>query len=727
MWRRYALYLPALLPIMGLIWFVMTYGMSGYPYADSTITLAQTAIQASDNQLTMNDLFAPHYRHRIVFSRLFTAMLTHLNQWDVRYEVVLNVVLGIINSILIALLFWKSWGKFAPLMLLTTTLFMLSLDPALNWLSGLQSSWGFVTLFSLLAIHLIMRPSALSFIGAIICAICASLSLGNGILIWGVLVVTLWLNRDRYGWRYMVLVILGGFWAFISTQSLSNIAGNEYVPLQLDHVYEMVRMWLLMHSRPFLADMNYQLIPNTPQTVYFAVAQSTVFSILPALIGFALFGYTAWRVFKRNGRQAVMLYASIGLYASGTLAMIAFITPLQTMTEHIDNTILALNERYLHVSLIFWLVLMSLVATHWRDAQRVYQLCVGVVVIVLIGLHVHTLVREIPYISFNELAFPLDDALQNGRCAEAYVLTADRSCIYASWMTDWDNLDQLASRRLAGYARLAHQTTVPYFLPQDMLILNGESAWQSIHLRDLFFAHIPKLAIIHIAPKPSTMVLSDIIHAPNPPTYFLWDYDDTDALSTWLSDKTAVWYGIRPPLYQAEALPKYRTRLESEFVPAYHLITPDNIHLTRYIRPFETGQVATFGDDLHLVGYQWVGDTDFGACDTIILQTAWMTDAPVQGHIQLSLALTDDPITRAITNTDSAISPISIPFWEIDKAYYDERYLSIPCDLPSGDYRLTLTAYPITDGGDILPNLRVMDSQMRIEGHLLVIGEVVIR
>ncbi|MCL4254051.1 MAG: hypothetical protein KJ043_09760, partial [Anaerolineae bacterium] len=571
------------------------------------------------------------------------------------------------------------------------------------------------------------RQHALSFIGALICAVCASLSLGNGILIWGILVVMLWVNKNRHLWRYIAIVLCGGIFVFITLRGGLDITGNQYQRLQLSDIPNMIHIWLLMHSRPFLADIYYQLIPDTPQTVYFAVSQTTAFSLLPALIGFGLLGYTAWRIFRRDGMQALVIPIGMGLYASGALGMIAVITPLQTMTDHSDKLVLALTERYLYVAVIFWLTLMSLIALYWRDAQRQYKMVVSLILIIFIGLHLHTLMREIPYISFNELAFPLDDPLQNEQCAEMYILTGDRTCIYASWMTDWDRLDQLASRRLAGYADLPIRTLAPYFLQDDILILNSESAWQSIHLRDFFFDDIPQQAIIHIAPNTSDVILADIAHSPNPPAHLLLGHDEQNNFSALLTNTSGVWYVIRPPLYQGEALPHYRTTLETQFVPAHHIITPENIQLTRYIRPFETSDRATFGDDIRLAGYQFIGDTDFEACDTVILQTAWITDTIQNQTIQLSLALTDDPITRAITNTDSALSPIPIQFWDMDKPYYDERYLTVPCDLPSGNYLLILTLYPITDEGDILPNLSVTDTELRVDGHLLGIEEVIIR
>jgi len=126
------------------------------------------------------------------------------------------------------------------------------------------------------------------------------------------------------------------------------------------------------------------------------------------------------------------------------------------------------------------------------------------------------------------------------------------------------------------------------------------------------------------------------------------------------------------------------------------------------------------------MGWQFVNDTDFGACDTVVLQSAWQTTRTQSQTIHLSLALVDNPITRAIINTDAPLSPIPVQFWEGDNAYYDERHLTIPCDLPSGNYALTLTLYGITDRGEILPNLPISETSIPFEGHLLTVSAVVI-
>ncbi|HRF93568.1 MAG TPA: hypothetical protein PLZ51_00170, partial [Aggregatilineales bacterium] len=187
-----------------------------------------------------------------------------------------------------------------------------------------------------------------------------------------------------------------------------------------------------------------------------------------------------------------------------------------------DKSVLALNERYLPLSLLFWLVVISMMIREWVKSRYTKKIIISMILVMLLGLHVTTLLKEIPTISFNELAFPLDDALKNGECAKSYPLTGDRTCIYASWMTDWDNLNRLASRRLAGYAQLPTQTILPQFAEDDAIILNSESAWQSLHLRDFFFATIPTDAFFHIAPPIDTRILADINQSPNPPHHLVF-------------------------------------------------------------------------------------------------------------------------------------------------------------------------------------------------------------
>ena len=282
-----------------------------------------------------------------------------------------------------------------------------------------------------------------------------------------------------------------------------------------------------------------------------------------------------------------------------------------------------------------------------------------------------------------------------------------------------------AAWRLAGYARIPQTMILPAH-SDDKLVINTETIWQGVHIRDFLLHGADVTRVLNIATDGQQTIFADeISQIPAPPQHATFGYTP-DVLSDFIGTDSAVWYITRPQLYADETLWEYRAWLEDHFVPAYRAVTSDNVIITRYIQPFQASEMATFGDDILFMGYQFIGDDTFEACDTITLQTAWGANAIPQTAMQLSFALVNNPITSSISNTDGQVSPIPVQFWESGRLYYDERYLTIPCDLPSGNYALTLTLYGITDGGEILPNLTVNSPNIPIEGHLLVIQRVVI-
>ncbi|HRF93567.1 MAG TPA: hypothetical protein PLZ51_00165, partial [Aggregatilineales bacterium] len=325
MWRKVA-YLVALIPIVSVLLLVYQYGLSAYPYADTTIANADTAIFAHDNILTIPDLFTPHYRHRVVFTHIVTALLTEINGWDVRYEVMLNVIIGVVNCGLLAGLLWRFWGKSAPFMLIITTFLMMNLDQSLNWFSGLQTSWQFVLFFSLITLHLSLKKSLWAFLCAVMCGVCATLSLGNGIIIWAVLVVVLWLAGNRAMWRYGIILAIGGFFAFITLRGGLAIEGNSYKPFLLADIPEIIRLWLLMLGRPISSTLTYTPIPDTPRLVYFASTEASLWLILPALLGLSILGYTLWEAYRQNGLKSLIVPIGLLIYACGSLGMIALVS-----------------------------------------------------------------------------------------------------------------------------------------------------------------------------------------------------------------------------------------------------------------------------------------------------------------------------------------------------------------------------------------------------------------
>jgi len=336
----------------------------------------------------------------------------------------------------------------------------------------------------------------------------------------------------------------------------------------------------------------------------------------------------------------------------------------------------------------------------------------------IMGLHLITLSREWAYLEFD---LPVDGVQAQSDCLAQFPVTEYTGCWDAARHSpNITNMHLTAAWRLAGYARIPQAMIVSGYA-DEKIIINTETAWQGVHIRDFLLDGADNNNILHIATDGQQAVFTgDISRIPAPPQHALFGYTP-DILLDFVAGESAFWYITRSQLYADETLSEYRALIEGNFAPAYRETTPDNVIITRYIRPFATQPRANFGD-ITLMGWQFIGDENFEACATITLQTVWTATIAQTQTIHLSLALVDNPITRAVINADAPISPIPIQFWDVDTPYYDERRLTLPCDLPIGAYSLTLSLYGISDTGDILPNLPVTSDTIRTQGHLLVIG-----
>lgn len=111
-----------------------------------------------------------------------------------------------------------------------------------------------------------------------------------------------------------------------------------------------------------------------------------------------------------------------------------------------------------------------------------------------------------------------------------------------------------------------------------------------------------------------------------------------------------------------------------------------------------------FGDQINLNGWRVNTPAEIRACDTITIETVWSADTPLNTAYSLTVVLADE--RGGIVQTDSTPSHIETTDWMPARHYYDQRPLTVPCDLPAGDYSLLFSLYdPQTDDS----NLSVVD------------------
>lgn len=119
---------------------------------------------------------------------------------------------------------------------------------------------------------------------------------------------------------------------------------------------------------------------------------------------------------------------------------------------------------------------------------------------------------------------------------------------------------------------------------------------------------------------------------------------------------------------------------------------------------------ANFADQIKLVGYDWPQNRQIKAGETVPLTLYWETLTSPGQNLNLFIHLVDPATHNQVAGFDA---PPGFPttFWQPGYTLIDARHLTLPADLPPGDYELwlgwydleTLTRLPLADGtGDAL-------------------------
>ena len=132
--------LAAAIPPITVARAVCRYGVN-VPFADQW-QFVPLLIDAVDGRLRWSALWAQHNEHRIVLPRLVMLALARPSRWDVRWEMAMSMVIGVIAVAVVAALVYRTVGLLAPsavpwLVVMTSTL-CFSLSAWENWIWGWQ-------------------------------------------------------------------------------------------------------------------------------------------------------------------------------------------------------------------------------------------------------------------------------------------------------------------------------------------------------------------------------------------------------------------------------------------------------------------------------------------------------------------------------------------------------------------------------------------------------------
>jgi hypothetical protein len=163
------------LPVLGAIFYVISFGVN-VPFWDEWDYVGR--------DLDLRDLFAQHNEHRVPVARVLLQLLNYASGTDSR--VPMFVTLAVLTGAL-ALLYQEYRGTRVPLVFFVPVPWLLfTLRQNENYLWGPQVTIALCAFFAVAAFRLLQHceSSWPRLVGAVACAVGASLTFSNGLLVW---------------------------------------------------------------------------------------------------------------------------------------------------------------------------------------------------------------------------------------------------------------------------------------------------------------------------------------------------------------------------------------------------------------------------------------------------------------------------------------------------------------------------------------------------------------
>lgn len=716
--------LGSLIPILLAFRYIQTFTRQ-IPFQDQWYYSNNIAVAAKNGTLTLEMLFQDHAGHRLFFTNLVTVLATWLTNWDLRFEAYTNLALLILNFALLCGLLGGQDRRALLLAAAPISVLLFSLFQDVNLRVGFQTQWHFVLTFFLLALLLIQNfaPRQWVIIAAGVCALGSTLSLGSGFLAWPVLLLVLWAHGYRRWWQLAGWIITAGvvIGLYLSRSSIevgaeASAAGVEgYTTISFDQTPDAIRLGLAMIGSP-LAYGNFNVALGI------------------TLLGMGLFLYNLWifvqahaltlnsshswrgtliplRPEGEGGREMRAEFAAIwfGL-ASFTLLSALLIGISRVDVGAIERT--ALLQRYTTTSLQCWIALVALMALNHPRLSTLNTLFVMIAALLFLRTSIYGL-QEVA--RFYNWSIERGTYSSEDECYLNYPLTRDYSCL------DQNRLDQgyylertmeLAAYRLTIFDQITPANVLPEtYQPGSPIIIHSPSRWLNIFVRDNLLAGIEETALYHVAPPNALRDTHDFLQPLGRVAADLAP-ETLAAISAFINEQAQVWYISTPETAGQDTL------LMDHLAAAGYVMTPYPIQAQRYREakfsiwrfqqpPAETTTVFSFGEEaislqdwsISSQGESRLAPTMVVApCETIRVQSWWQAEQVPQFNYSATLVLLS-PDGQPLAQKDAAIGDNLLQLWTAERLYFDERLLTLPCDLPAGDYQLAWGMYHQTDTG----------------------------
>jgi len=353
--NKLLLFFLYLIPVCLLLWFIANFGVE-FPIMDEW-AIVPLFTKVANDQVSFGDFFNQHNEHRIMFIKIIIVILAFISQWNINYELFVNILLSIINFYVVYRIYLISRSKYnkwiGHLVNLITCFTILSWCHYEILLSGLGMVWLLTNTCVLLAVLTIsgnnqqLSTTIRLSLAAIWCFI-ASFSSAHGLFSWLALLPSITVLPGSLEQKIKRLSLWIGLW--LGTCLIYSI-GYQKNP---DYYYSILLKKPLAVLAYFLSILGAPLASGS--------IESLILGII-LFLNFTLFaGYCAIKFKSKFTHQAIPWF-SLGLFA----LLFAMVTTVGRGLSNIQITgdlsslkFAAVTSRYLSVSALLLISLLQI-------------------------------------------------------------------------------------------------------------------------------------------------------------------------------------------------------------------------------------------------------------------------------------------------------------------------------------------------------------------------------
>ncbi len=276
----------------------------------------------------------------------------------------------------------------------------------------------------------------------------------------------------------------------------------------------------------------------------------------------------------------------------------------------------------------------------------------------------------------------------------------------------------------AGYWELTAYLEDRFERGRDRLVVVTAQLWESIPIN--YF--LQERAELGLTP-PDVFYISADTYANDPYVPQMLDVeltatgfgaDDWMRLRVYLSDSERLWLVKGNPYHDGQ-------NMLDAIGTEYTLYSAVDFPGETYYRPLEVleyrrqpdviAPLWRFGKDINLLHWRLNDDHIVQPCAQISFDTWWSTENALD-QIYSSTLVIAGPDGNGIANADDVPGGLYLTtIWLPDQLYFDERVLTIPCDIADGDYPLLLGMYAIPNEDQPLEILPIHTSAGEATGR----------